>query len=135
MARGGNRTPRKPAPVSGSGAMSQRTDGGAGQPIRAATDQPYGARQATEAAQGAAPLAAGGGTPAPAPMGGPSGAGGTGSPLPPLDVFGATGRPNEPMNAGLDNQGQMNPDDPDMMLRLLVAAYPHPSLTRLLPEN
>jgi len=28
----------------------------------------------------------------------------------------------------------MNPDDPDMMLRILVAAYPHPSLTRLLPE-
>ena len=134
MARGGKRTPRKPAAVSGPGALSKRTDGGAGQPIRAATDQPYGARQATEGAQAAAPLAVGGGPPPSAPMGGPGGAGGTASPLPPIDVFGATGRPNEPMTAGLDAQGMMNQDDPDMMLRLLIAAYPHPSLTRLLPE-
>lgn len=134
MARGGKRTPRKPAPTSGPGALSQRTDGGAGQPIRAATDQPYGARQATEGAQAAAPLAAGGGT-APAPsMGGAGGAGGAGSPLQPLDVFGATERPNESVTAGLENQGMMNPDDPDMMLRIIIQAYPHPSLMRLLPE-
>ena len=38
------------------------------------------------------------------------------------------------MTAGLDAQGMMNPDDPEMMLRAIVQAYPHPSLTRLLPE-
>ena len=131
MARGGNRTPRKPAPVSGPGAASQRTDGGAGQPIRAASDQPYGARAATETAQAGAPLSAGGGTP---PGGGAGPAPGGGSPIPPLDAFGPTTRPNEPVTAGLENQGMMNPDDPDMMIRLIAQAFPHPSLTRLLAE-
>ncbi len=129
MARGGRRTPAKPAPVSGPGAMSQRTDGGASQPIRVAGDQPYGARKASTEAQGAAPLAAGGGAP---PGVGAAGTGGGASPMPPLDVFGPTSRPNEPATAGLDRSGLVSPDDPDMMLRMIYEQFPHPSIARLI---
>jgi hypothetical protein len=133
MARGGPRQPARPAAVStpGSGA---RTDGGAGsksQPLRVASGGAYGQRQAAEAQQGAAPMAAGG------PPGGASGGsapGGAGGGAPPLDIFGPTGRPNEPVTAGLDNQGLINPDDPDMMLKAIYQAFPHPSLARLMPE-
>ena len=51
-----------------------------------------------------------------------------------MDVFGPTGRPNEPATAGLANQGMVNPDDPDMMLKAIYQMFPHPSLARLLPE-
>jgi hypothetical protein len=129
MARGGNRTPRQPAAVSGPGALSQRTDGGAGQPIRAASNQPYGARQATETQQAAAPLASGGGGAAPRSTGT---VGANGSPLPPIDAFGPTQRPNEPMTAGLGQEGLYSPDDPDLPIRIMYQLYPHPSLARLL---
>ena len=39
---GGSRTPAKPAPVSGPGAHSKRTDGGPGQAIRDLPDAAYG---------------------------------------------------------------------------------------------
>lgn len=64
MASGGYRQPGSPAPVSGPGALSQRTDGGAGnarQPIRVPTGGAYGdATQLQQQEQGA-PMAASGG--------------------------------------------------------------------------
>jgi len=63
-------------------------------------------------------------------MGGPSGAG-----LPPIDVFGPTGRPNEPMTAGIGDESLVSPEDPDMMLKAIIEVFPHPSLQRLLTET
>lgn len=130
MARGGTRTPKNPAPVSGPGALSQRTDGGAGQPIRVAGGQPYGQRQQLEQTQAAAPMAAG--QPPPSPAGnrpslsrapGPPDGGG---------IFGPTQRPQEAPNTGLTAQPGMLADDPDGLIRYLYSIHPHPDLLRLL---
>ena len=59
--RGGYRQPNNPAPVSGPGALSARTDGGAGsstQPIRRIPGQAYGEGKALVEQQQAAPLPA-----------------------------------------------------------------------------
>ena len=56
MPSGGNHPPRHPAPVSGPGALSQRTDG---QPVRVAPGGDYGDRQDLQRLQQAAPLATG----------------------------------------------------------------------------
>lgn len=58
MASGGYRRPSSPAPVSGPGAMSQRTDGGPAQPVRAMTGGDYGDSQELATLQGSAPMAA-----------------------------------------------------------------------------
>jgi len=98
MARGGPRTPTNPAPVSGPGQLSQRTDGGPGkQPLGTPTGMPYGEGGALTQLQKSAPMAAspGGATPAPA--------GGTGPAGPPANVtpFGAsTQQPGTPVTAG-----------------------------------
>lgn len=55
---GGYRAPAHPAPVSGPGAMSQRTDGR--QAIRDLPDAKYGENAAFRAAEGAAPMSGGG---------------------------------------------------------------------------
>ena len=61
MARGGYRQPNNPAPVSGPGALSARTDGGATegmtQPQQDYTGFTYGENGAIAAQQGGAPLA------------------------------------------------------------------------------
>lgn len=58
MARGGYRQPGNPAPVSGPGSLSKRTDGGPGQPVRAPSGGKYGEHQALEQMQQAAPVSA-----------------------------------------------------------------------------
>ncbi|MFF3363594.1 hypothetical protein [Streptomyces misionensis] len=59
MARGGYRQPGSPAPVSGPGALSQRTDGGPGkQPVRVPTGGTYGQAQQLQQLQQGAPVAA-----------------------------------------------------------------------------
>lgn len=84
---GGYRRPANPAPVSGPGALSRRTDGGPGssQPIRDLPNAKYGENAAFRDAQQAAPMAAGGGVDLSGlvPMGAP------------------TTRPEEPITAGL----------------------------------
>lgn len=60
MARGGYRAPANPAPVSGPGALSQRTDGGPSdkkQAIRALPNAKYGEGKEFEEIQGGAPMA------------------------------------------------------------------------------
>lgn len=55
--RGGYRKPENPAPVSGPGALSQRTDGGPTQPAMYISGLPYGQGQETYNQQTAAPMA------------------------------------------------------------------------------
>lgn len=82
---GGNRTPNDPAAVSGPGALSQRTDGGASQAPQVAPGNGYGERKAMLDIQGGAPM---------------QGGGLTRDMLPPLDAPSA--RPGEPVTAGAD---------------------------------
>lgn len=74
--RGGRRTPNRPAAVSGPGALSARTDGGAAtQPQMLAPGNGYGERKAMQEIQSGAPMQGGGAsTPAPSaiPFGAPS---------------------------------------------------------------
>lgn len=123
MARGGYRQPGNPAPVSGPGALSQRTDGGPGQPIRTPSGGAYGERQALDQMQQAAPLSA-------------SPGGDVGAP-PPQDVSAnvvgldaGTQMPDTPVTAGAatgDGPGLEAlglPNAPDDDLRRLVGYLP-----------
>lgn len=89
--RGGNRTPRDPAPVSGPGALARRTDGGpsAAPPVSDAPVARHGEGPVTEAIEQAGPGARG-----PASAGG--GQGGGGVPVPPSipDPFAPSEDPN-----------------------------------------
>ena len=93
---GGYRRPTNPAPVSGPGRMSRRTDGGAAQTTVPMTGMGYGETADFNDIQSAAPLAA-----APAAPNArsrnkvPAGQGAAASPL-----FSATQRPDEPVTAG-----------------------------------
>lgn len=102
--RGGYQKPSKPAAVSGPGKFSQRTDGGAGQPIREpdidSPDLQYGDRGRLTEAQRIAKAASGQGARVSTPRR-MSGQPGTGAKLPPW--FSQSGDPNpqEPTTAGL----------------------------------
>lgn len=94
MASGGYRQPSSPAPVSGPGALSKRTDGGPSQPIRVPSGGAYGERQNLEQLQQAVPVAA-------------SPGGGGAAPAAPVDVTAdliglgePSQRPDEPVTAG-----------------------------------
>lgn len=90
MEQGGYRTPENPAPMSGPGALSQRTDGGPAQGAKYISGLPYGQGQETYNQQTAAPMAAA--EPAPAAPAMP----------PMLSLNDMTQRPDEPLTAGLD---------------------------------
>lgn len=85
MAQGGYQKPSKPAPVSGPGALSRRTDGGgAGQPQQRLANAAYGEQKAFSEIQGGAAMAQ-----AERPQ------------MPPITPIGApTQRPSEPVTAG-----------------------------------
>ncbi len=82
---GGYRRPSNPAPVSGPGALSQRTDGGV--PQMDVSGLPYGENGALNDVQGAAPM----GRPptGPPPM------------SPPTPLGAPSQRPSEPVTAGV----------------------------------
>ena len=134
MARGGKNPPKNPAPVSGPGAQSRRTDGGAGskgQPLRVATGQDYGEAKEIEEQQKAAPLAtATTGSPAGPPSGGEGGA-------PPElgGVFGPSENPGTPLNSGLPQPGQPSPLDGETLIRILFEKYPSEYLARLMEND
>jgi hypothetical protein len=91
---GGYRKPAHPAPVSGPGRLSRRTDGGPGdkQPMRYIAGGPnYGDGQDMADIQGGAPLAAAD-TPPPTPLSAP------------------TARPDEPVTAGASFGPGRTPD-------------------------
>ena len=87
--QGGYRKPSNPAPVSGPGSLSQRTDGGPTQPATYIPGLQYGQGQETYNNQVAAPMA--------------------GNPFPevemPIPLMAPTSRPNEPITAGI-NRGE-----------------------------
>ena len=83
--QGGYRKPENPAPVSGPGALSQRTDGGPTQGAKYMPGMPYG--ENTMAQQTAAPMA-GKAEPAPMEM--------------PTPLMAPSSRPNEPVTNGID---------------------------------
>lgn len=130
MARG---QPKRPAPVSGPGALARRTDGGAGsdtQPLRAPVGGDYGERKALLDQQRAAPLPAagsGGGASLPsAPTGQPTGIPG---------VFGPTERPNEPPTHGMQTRGQFLAGNVDQFISMLYSQFPHPALAALIRQR
>ena len=95
--RGGYRKPENPAPVSGPGKMSKRTDGGpadAKQPMRKVTGMGYGENKEVNELQAQAPMAAAQTMPImnlPAPQ-----------PLPtPTPLTEPTQRPLEPLTTGM----------------------------------
>lgn len=96
---GGYRKPSQPAPVSGPGAGSKRTDGGPAQKLRDLPDAQYGEAATFRSLQEKAPLAQ---TPS-ATAPGPSGGGGAGSGTPNLGA--PTARPDQPIDAGLGQGG------------------------------
>ena len=84
--QGGYRKPSNPAPVSGPGSLSQRTDGNATQPATYMAGLPYGQGQQNYDNQVAAPMA--------------------GNPIPqmemPTPLMAPTSRPNEPITSGIN---------------------------------
>ena len=86
MEQGGYRKPNNPAPVSGPGALSQRTDGGPTQPATYMAGLPYGQGQQNYDNQVAAPMA--------------------GNPVPqmemPTPLLAPSARPSEPITTGVD---------------------------------
>lgn len=94
MPSGGYRKPSQPAPASGPGRLSRRTDGGPGQKIRDLPNAQYGEAKAYDEAQHGAPLALADGALTPSA---------TGAPATPVDVipFGAPSNlPGQPVTTG-----------------------------------
>lgn len=99
---GGYRAPTSPAPVSGPGQLSQRTDGGPAQQMRDLPDAKYGENAAYQQQQMGAPLAKAEDMPTPSM---PMGEGASRGPISPPgedrgDFHAPTGRPDEPVTAG-----------------------------------
>lgn len=96
MARGGYQQPSNPAPASGPGQLSRRTDGGPAQKLRDVTGLPYGQNGQLNADQASAPLAQtpdAGAAPKPRAQ--------RGAPPSAVTPLGApTQRPDEPVTAG-----------------------------------
>lgn len=124
--RGGKRTPAHPAPVSGPGALSARTDGGPGQPVRVVSGGGYGDRKAMVEQQQAAPMQQGGpSVPAAQPGQGQPQQGFSG---PVVDPFGPSRRPGEPATAGAASGPGAAPPNPHEStvdaLQALIAVMP-----------
>ena len=92
MPRGGYQQPSRPAPVSGPGPLSKRTDGGPGQPKRQLANAEYGEQAQFDQIQSGAPMSGASG-PAMGQMARPQGPS-----VVPLDA--PTARPEEPVTAG-----------------------------------
>ena len=104
-----------------------------GQSAMVYPDQPYGEGKALVEQQQAAPVA--GSAPPAAAAQAPTGAS---LPRTPLDVFRPTERPDEPITSGLmvgpgrTPSGVFVAPDPDVMLKAMYEAYPHPTIARLM---
>jgi hypothetical protein len=97
MPKGGYRKPGNPAPVSGPGALSRRTDGGPTQVARKMGGGQYGESKALMEQQQAAPMAGR----APMPTGKPAPAAPVRPTAPVTPLTAASLRPNEPITAGI----------------------------------
>lgn len=125
---GGYRRPENPAPVSGPGKFSQRTDGGPGdarQPIRYVPGMEYGGGQELMDIQSGAPMAAEGSAPR-------------------ISFDAPTERPDEPIThgapigagAGPEALPVGAPDDDKVaaVIRAAYANYPSPQLSALVAQ-
>lgn len=123
---GGYRRPTNPAPVSGPGRLSRRTDGGPQVP----PGGDYGDRKQLEQVQAAGQAAANSG-------GGPQQQPSAGGPPASVDVFAPTRSPGEPITAGVPVGDGDNglPDDGLDLLHALAQRFPHPHLTRLVEQR
>lgn len=130
MARGGYRKPNNPAPVSGPGALSRRTDGGAGskQAMKEIRTGKYGESKALMEQQQGAALA---GNPTPAPK----------VAMPKATaLFAPTERPSEPVTQGMPFgpganfiPSQMNEQQAAAAeIRAIYAQYPTSTLARVI---
>jgi len=104
MASGGYRKPSQPAPASGPGRLSRRTDGGPGQKQRDLPNAGYGEGQDFSQIQSGAPLNL-----APGALG-PSASGPTGSPVDVVPFGSPSMRPGEPVTAGAPLGDGMGPE-------------------------
>ena len=95
--RGGTRVPNNPAPVSGPGALSARTDGGPTQPAKYMPGLGYGQGGQNYSNQVSAPLAGN-------PMSSPTGQGMSGEPemVQPTSLDAPTQFPDEAGTSGID---------------------------------
>ncbi len=94
--QGGYRAPSSPAPVSGPGALSQRTDGGPTQGAKYVSGLPYGQGQETYSNQVAAPMAGNS-------MGASAmGTSGLVQMEMPTELMAPSARPNEPVSSGVN---------------------------------
>ena len=132
---GGYRKPAHPAPVSGPGAHSRRTDGGPGakQAISTMPGQDYGQASADRSAQQAVRM--GGATPLPSPAQVPAGQPDQGQmPTSPQyeggDFGGPTTRPDEPVTAGAPVGAGPGPE----VLNAAPGAQPSGYLTSMLSQ-
>lgn len=97
---GGKRTPRNPAPASGPGQLSQRTDGGPQQVLSDVSGMAYGENQAMESLQSAAPMSASGQASSRAARNAPRARGGQQGGSKPTSLMSPTSRPGEPVTDG-----------------------------------
>lgn len=112
MARGGYRKPNNPAPVSGPGALSRRTDGGPVQGAKQmAANGKYGERKALMEMQQAAPMQ-GNPTPSTPTPTVPTSAAPTMQRQPITNLFAPTERPQEPITAGAPVGPGRTPEEP-----------------------
>lgn len=95
---GGKRTPSRPAPVSGPGQLSQRTDGGPQQVQADMTGMPYGENAEFNTMQSMAPMSASPSARSPRASARQAKSMGGGMSATPL--FAPTQRPDEPVTAG-----------------------------------
>ena len=95
---GGKRTPSRPAPVSGPGQLSQRTDGGPQQVQANMTGMPYGENAEFNTMQSMAPMSASPSARSPRASARQAKSMGGGMSATPL--FAPTQRPDEPVTAG-----------------------------------
>lgn len=123
---GGYRRPANPAPVSGPGALSARTDGGPTQPVMVAPGGEYGSRQEMEAIQSGADMQ---GTAGPSaadlvPFGAP-----TANPSEPVTAGAALGAGVGPRAAGIQNDMDATLDQLRPLVRSLERMANLPSAT------
>ena len=108
---GGRRTPRRPAPASGPGQLSQRTDGGPQQVQADFSGMPYGENQAMESLQSSAPMSASRSARSPRMREREAAQMPSATPL-----FAETQRPDEPLTAGAPfGPGEGSPSQPGRM--------------------
>lgn len=123
--QGGMRRPQNPAPVSGPGRLSQRTDGGPQQVQAEMSGMPYGENQEFEAIQASAPMSAAPSAQAPRARQRKASTAGRQSVAP---LFSPTQRPEEPVTSGASFGPGAGPQPSQQNMRSLSSILQRMSL-------